>query len=191
MLTGLRKLKYGDDFKQSLEAVALPIGLRSLTFGAEFNQSLDAVALPSNLRKLTFGDHFNKGLEAAAGRRGFNFFQHCAPFARPKRILQRFESSSGAQRFHPLSALREIARQNWILQRFESRGGPQRFRPLSGLRAICAPEGSFTKVWPKTVHQNCLTIGLAICTIFPNMNFCLELFVRYCIRIQDGRDEGY
>ena len=65
------------------------------------------------------------------------------------------------------------------MQRFESSGGPQRFRPLSGLRAICALERDFAKAWPKTVQQNCLTIGLAIWTMFPNMNFCLELFVRY------------
>lgn len=61
----LEKLRFSNDFNESLEKVTLPSGLKELTFGFEFNQPLEKVVLPNTLEKLTFGMAFHQSLKNA------------------------------------------------------------------------------------------------------------------------------
>ena len=60
---GLKTLKFGHAFNQSLEGGTLPDGLQTLEFGFWFDQSLEGVTLPDGLRTLEFGEQFNQSLE--------------------------------------------------------------------------------------------------------------------------------
>eukprot|EP00435_Cladocopium_sp_Y103_P060610 s81_g22.t1 len=65
-LSGLRTLKLGSAFDQSLKGVTLPNSLNNLEFGEEFDQSLECVTFPNRLQTLTFGHWFNQSLEGVS-----------------------------------------------------------------------------------------------------------------------------
>lgn len=72
----MKRLEFGPRFNSAVEGMSLPEGLKVVRFGVQFNQSVSRVRWPETLRELVFGNDFNQpvsGMDLPAGIRRLDF----------------------------------------------------------------------------------------------------------------------